>query len=54
LDQQEVAWCAQSVPQQAQPNVPDVQIELIDAGYLVSVEQPDYVNARIYEFLEQR
>jgi pimeloyl-ACP methyl ester carboxylesterase len=34
-------------------NVPDIQIEVLDTGHLIGVEQPDRVNALIVEFFEQ-
>ncbi|MFX1520127.1 MAG: alpha/beta fold hydrolase [Promethearchaeota archaeon] len=34
-------------------NVPDIQIEVLNTGHLISADQPDNVNNLIYEFLEQ-
>jgi pimeloyl-ACP methyl ester carboxylesterase len=34
-------------------NVPDIQIEILNTGHLISADQPDTVNNLIYEFFEQ-
>lgn len=34
-------------------NLPQVQIEVIDAGHLMAIERPDAVNARMLEFFER-
>jgi pimeloyl-ACP methyl ester carboxylesterase len=34
-------------------NVPNIEIEVLDTGHLISVEQPDYVNSQICDFLNK-
>jgi pimeloyl-ACP methyl ester carboxylesterase len=40
------------VSQYAQ-NVPDIQIEVLDTGHLIGVEQSDRVNQLVLEFFER-
>ncbi len=35
-------------------NIPDIQIEILNSGHLISADQPYIVNNLIYEFFEQR
>jgi pimeloyl-ACP methyl ester carboxylesterase len=35
-------------------NIPNIQIEVINTGHLISVDQPEKVNNLIYNFLENR
>jgi len=35
-------------------NIPDIQINVLNTGHAIGVEQPDQVNVLIYEFFEER
>ena len=34
-------------------NIPDVQVEILDTGHLISAEKPDQFNKLVYDFIEK-
>ena len=34
-------------------NIPGIQIEVVNSGHLISVEQTDFINTRIHHFFQE-
>jgi pimeloyl-ACP methyl ester carboxylesterase len=42
----------EKIARQAAGDFPDIQIEVLESGHIIAVEQAEYVNNRINDFLE--